>query len=257
MNLKSHIKNFLINYPRIFEIARYIRWLPKKIADFIAINGYRILHHKEIINADVVLSIGNHCQAAYYMQEYHLRKFASPIDWMKYYSLESLFQLFQSDFASFFSSYYEDTIKAQDNGYCRWLVDTNNGMIARHHFLKQLPLESQFQSFREKQIKRFEKIKSYLKDSTNIVFVSCREDSLENLAKFLLNFQTLYKNANLTIVNFRDDKEKTYKKTEIINDKAKIIEYCFDNTYPLKKNQTLDEIGGITWIGNYKKWGGA
>lgn len=255
MSIKSRIKNYLIKYPKIFIIARYIRWLPKNIKDTIDIKTHRILHFKEIIDADIVLSIGNHCQAAYYMDRYNLRRFSSPIDWMKNYSLDSIIALFNNDFRDFFANHYEDNIKAKENGKCRWVVDKNNEMIARHHFLKELPLEAQFDAFQTKQIQRFEKIRRYLNAAKNIVFVSCREDSIEELSKFLKKFQELY-NANLTIVNFRNDKEKDYKKVVKIDDKLKIIEYCFDNTYPIKNNQNIKDIGEIVWIGHYKKWGG-
>ncbi|RDU64778.1 DUF1796 family putative cysteine peptidase [Helicobacter sp. MIT 14-3879] len=253
--MKEYIKKILKDYPTLFKVAKFIRWLPKNAMQYLAIKLARIFHFKDVISADLILSIGNHCHAAYYMQEYNLRKFASPIDWMKYYSLDSLLELFRNDFNSFFINHYEDFEKAQDNGKCRWLVDKNNGMIARHHFLKEYPLEKQFENFYKKQMQRFSKIKNYLRSAKSIAFISCREDSIEDMKKFLLGFYKLY-NIKLTIINFRNDKNNEYKQTITINEDLSIIEYCFDNTYPLKKNQTLQDVGEISWIGNYKKWGG-
>ena len=86
--MKQIIKNYLLAYPRLFKFAKFLRWLPSDAKFFVSVWSHRILHFREIIKADIVLSIGNHCQAAYYMDYYKLRKFSSPIDWMKYYSLD-------------------------------------------------------------------------------------------------------------------------------------------------------------------------
>ncbi len=88
--MKQFIKSRLEKYPNLFRIVKFIRWLPSDIDLFIRVWIYRIFHFREIIHADVVISIGNHCQATYYMDYYKLRKFSSPIDWMKYYSLDSV-----------------------------------------------------------------------------------------------------------------------------------------------------------------------
>lgn len=252
--LKYFLKKVLKNHPKILSFLKSIYSLSMKFSRYVGIEIYRLLHFSETLSADVVISVGNHCQAAWYMQEYGLRKFASPLDWMKYYSLQSVYDLFKSGFKDFFCHHYEDEIKAKEND-CRWVIDKNTGMISRHHFLKEIPLQDQFEDFYEKQIQRFHKMDHYLKQAKNIVLVSCREDSIEEMGEFLYKFQTLY-DKNLTLLNFRDSKTQTYKKTFKINSKIKIVEYCFDNTYPLKKHQTKEQVGGIVWIGNYKCWGG-
>lgn len=252
--LKYFLKKVLKNHPKILSFLKSIYSLSMKFSRYVGIEIYRLLHFSETLSADVVISVGNHCQAAWYMQEYGLRKFASPLDWMKYYSLQSVYDLFKSGFKDFFCHHYEDEIKAKEND-CRWVIDKNTGMISRHHFLKEIPLQDQFEDFYEKQIQRFHKMDHYLKQAKNIVLVSCREDSIEEMGEFLYKFQTLY-DKNLTLLNFRDSKTQTYKKTFKINSKIKIVEYCFDNTYPLKKDQTKEQVGGIVWIGNYKCWGG-
>lgn len=251
---KHFIKRILKNHPKLFVFVKSKYLLLGWVFRYVNISIYRLLHFSEVISADVVISVGNHCQAAWYMQRYGLRKFASPLDWMKYYSLSSVYHLFKSDFRDFFCDCYEDEIKAKEND-CRWVIDKNTGMISRHHFLKEIPLQEQFEDFYQKQIQRFQKMDGYLKQAKNIVLVSCREDSIEEMRDFLCQFQTLY-DKNLTLVNFRDSKTETYKKTFIISPTIKIIEHCFDNTYPLEKNQTKEQVGGIVWIGNYKCWGG-
>lgn len=252
--LKYFLKKVLKNHPKLFSFTKAIYSLLKRFFRYPSIAIYRFFHFSEVIPADVVISVGNHCQAAWYMQEYGLRKFASPLDWMKGYSLESVYNLFKNGFKDFFSHYYEDEIKAKENE-CRWVIDKNTGMISRHHFLKEILLQDQLEDFHQKQMQRFQKMDHYLKQAKNIVLVSCREDSIEEMIEFLHKFQTLY-DKNLTLINFRDSKMEAYKKTFKINSKIKIVEYCFDNTYPLKKHQTKEQVGGIVWIGNYKCWGG-
>lgn len=252
--LRYLLKKVLKNHPKILSFLKWLYLSSMQFFRYVGIEIYRLLHFSQIIRADVVISVGNHCQAAWYMQEYGLRKFASPLDWMKYYSLQSVYNLFQSGFKDFFSHHYEDEIKAKEND-CRWVIDKNTGMISRHHFLKEISLQDQFEDFYQKQIQRFQKMDDYLKQAKNIVLLSCREDSIDEMREFLYKFQTLYR-ANPTLVNFRDSKTESYKKTLKINSKIKIVEYCFDNTYPLKKHQTKEQVGGIVWIGNYKRWGG-
>ena len=249
--IKQIIKDYLLHYPRLFKFAKFLRYLSRNTIFFIDIWIYRILHFREIIKADIVLSIGNHCQAAYYMDYYRLRKFSSPIDWMKYYSLNCVLNLYKSGFKDFFINYYEDKKKSLDNGYCRFVIDSNTGMIARHHFLKSSSLDSAFPKFYNKQIERFKRIDRFLKQAKNIVFISCRQDSIEDLGDFLQKFQKQY-DAKITLLNFRESKNTEYKKYFRISPTLNILEYCFDNVYPQKKNEKNAPI----WIGNYKKWGG-
>lgn len=252
--LKFFFKRILKNHPKLFSFTKATYLLLKRFFRYPSIVIYRLFHFSEVIPADVVISVGNHCQAAWYMQEYGLRKFASPLDWMKGYSLESVYNLFKNGFKDFFCDHYEDELKAKEKD-SRWVIDKNTGMISMHHFLKEVSLKEQFGDFYQKQIRRFQKMDHYLKQAENIVLLSCREDSIDEMKDFLYKFQTLY-DKNLTLFNFRDSKTQTYKKTFKINSKIKIVEHCFDNTYPLKKHQTKEQVGGIVWIGNYKCWGG-
>lgn len=250
MSLKNRIKN---KFPVAYKNIKCVLCFPKKIKKYIKSELYYIIHLKEIIYADIVLSIGDNCQAAYYMKEYDLRKFASPIDWMTGYSLETLFNLFKNDFRDFFSSYYEDYSRSKEI-VTRFVIDKHNGMIAMHHFHKNSQIEQQFSNFLSKTFKRWQKIKNYLSLANNIVFISHRNDRLEDLEKFLFNFSTLY-DVNLTILNFRDNKNNEYKKIYNINKKLKIVEFCFDDKFP-PNDRLLIKNPGIVWIGNYKKWGG-
>lgn len=251
MIMRQFVKAYLKQYPRLFKIVKFLLRLPNDIIFFIKVWFYRIFHFREIINADVVISIGNHCQAAYYMDYYRLRKFSSPIDWMKYYSLDSVINHYKDGFKNFFINHYEDDIKARDNGNCRWVVDSDTGMIARHHFFKDSSLEAQFGGFYNKQLERFLRIDQYLKRARNIVCISCRQDSIEELINFMKEFQKIY-HSKITLLNFRESKDLDYKKTFKISPSLSIVEYCFDNVYPLKNNEKNPPV----WIGNYKKWGG-
>ena len=249
--MKQIIKNYLLAYPRLFKFAKFLRWLPSDAKLFVSVWSHRILHFREIIKADIVLSIGNHCQAAYYMDYYKLRKFSSPIDWMKYYSLDCVLEAYKNGFKNFFVNHYEDEVKALDNGNCRFVIDKDTGMIARHHFFKNSSLDLDFPKFYNKQIERFQRIDRFLKQAKNIVLVSCRQESIEELSDFLQKFQKQY-NKKITLLNFKESKNIDYKKHFRISPSLDILEYCFDNVYPLKKNEKNAPI----WIGNYKKWGG-
>ena len=211
--LKNHAKKALQSTPRIYAAAAFCYHAPGRFWHFLNFplraKIWRILHRREVVKADIVLSIGNHCHAACHMQEWGLRKFASPLDWMKYYSLESVLWCFEREFRGFFAEAFEDENRAKPDWYCRYVVDKKTGMCAIHHFFKNEPLEPQIARFRAKQEARFARMKKYLREAKNIVLVGCREDSPECLEQFLRDFWRLLdekfcKNPRITMINIRE-----------------------------------------------------
>lgn len=58
------------------------------------------------VNASVFISLGDDCQAAYYLRKFKLRDEAFPFDWVKTPNLDAVCQLIETNFQNFLYSQY-------------------------------------------------------------------------------------------------------------------------------------------------------
>ncbi|RDU63571.1 hypothetical protein CQA53_08360 [Helicobacter didelphidarum] len=169
--------------------------------NLISILFYRKIHKDELIFTDLVLSVGDACKPAFHLQESRLRRFATPIDWMKHYELNDVTLMFQYNFSGFFENFYEDTTQNTGNN-CRYIVDSKNTMVSIHAFPKDKDIQVQYPLFISTMKRRFERMKSAIKNAQHILFVSAREFDVQAFRDFLITMQS-YHNANYTLLNLR------------------------------------------------------
>lgn len=61
-----------------------------------------------LLYTDLALSVGGACKCAHYLQNFSLRKFSSPIDWMMDYALKDIVEMFENNFSTFFTEITEE-----------------------------------------------------------------------------------------------------------------------------------------------------
>lgn len=85
-----------------------------------------------VYKLDVIFSVGVACRPAYHLKSNGLRFFASPLDWMNRYSLDTVLHLFDTSFEDFFVDIEED-LEWKGSLY-RKIHDIKNNICSLHHF---------------------------------------------------------------------------------------------------------------------------
>ena len=202
---------------------------------------------------DVFLSVGSDnvsCRPAGYLGYHNLRQYAAPLDWMQNYSLDTVIQLFQTSFSTFFANILEDGEykgKHEDN---RQVIDVTNHIISKHHFNKNIPLEDSQKEFVAKMRRRYTILDNKLKTSDTLMLIGSRGDDRKELESFLFRFSGLYTNLRITLMNIRNDSgmdhTDVYSKKYELSEKLAIVEYFFnDSSIPGE---------GYPWLGNDRIW---
>lgn len=241
--------NRIVNIIDIFTcwipIKKYRKKIKRKIFTYI----YQKNTKKSLIYADISISLGEYCRVAWYLSEYNLRKFSSPFDWMMHYKLKDIQEIFHNDFTTFFKNIKENK---KYNASHRYIQDLNNGMVSIHDFDRDKSIESQYKEFINKMQKRFNRLKSSIINSKNILFVTHRNIDINEFKDFLF-FMYNYHNANYTILNIRNDTKQSIldtpkQKILKLNNNLSIIEYSFNDNTPLEYIiNTLKQNGwGVT-----------
>lgn len=200
------------------------------------LSKYRKQHYNELMYADIAISLGDACQSAYHLQQFGLRKFASPFDWMMCYDLKDIQDLFANDFHGFFVDIEEKKDHKGENG-CRYITDLRNGMVSIHAFKQNKSIESQYDFFIETMRRRFVRLKNHILQSKHIIFVTSRPSDMQAFEEFL-RFMQGYHNASYTILNIAKDKDSnslfdiSRKNITVFNDKLRVIEYSFLDIFP-------------------------
>ncbi len=187
----------------------------------------------EIKKCDFLLSIGVHCRPAINLQFNGLRNFASPLDFMGYYSFSDLLHLYETDFSDYFEDYKIDYDKQTTTGNY-WVEDMKNHLLSIHHFPKNKNFEETYKTFKIKMNERYQRLKKYLENSKYIVLVGEREETDDEMVKFLISFSKMFPHLKIDLINAVDDKKYNYDeyKTDIIYNDGKILykKYFFNDT---------------------------
>lgn len=197
-----------------------------------------------------VLSLGPACRPAYHIQKMGLRIFASPFDWLGFYSLDTVLHLFETRFEDFF-------VEIENKGpFTKWhlgVEDVKNKIFAGHHFKLDVPLDEMQAQFREMMLRRFERMDDYLKRASKVCFLCNRGESEKEFENFLTSFSKLYPNLDLTLYNIVDNFNSigiTYKTCRFKN-KINFVEctFCDENKDGADPKQNTN-----FWHGNDDKW---
>ncbi|SCY71400.1 DUF1796 family putative cysteine peptidase [Butyrivibrio sp. INlla14] len=184
---------------------------------------------------DLMIPIGMRCRPAENLKLNYLRDFSMPLDWMMDYSLDTVIHLFQTGFSDFFRNIEldkEKPLKAAA-GMLR-INDINNHIISIHHFPQSMWLIDSQPRFIEKMDFRAKRLELYLKQSSNIVLVSCREETKEDMCFFLQMFSKIYPHLKIRLINIRHNERMpydSYKKENVFDEgKLSYIEYTLNDT---------------------------
>jgi len=115
------------------DIKEYIQELiAKKIIIPVETTHYRNELDRRNIQTefafDMILSVGNDCRPAYYLKKNNLRHYKNPLDWVGYYSLDTVIHLYKTKFNDFFTDLIEDK-QQYSNGY----IDGKNNILFVHY----------------------------------------------------------------------------------------------------------------------------
>jgi len=200
---------------------------------------------------DFFLSVGPACRPARHIQYNNLRTLASPLDWQYGYSLNTVIDLFNTSFNSFFTSINENEKKEGADG-CRRVVDTTNKIISIHHFPKDISLEEGHKKFRDSMMHRYILLDEKLKQCKRIAIVCNRYTGIKQLGKFLFKFSEIYPHLDITLIHVysRPYMNKTgfKKKTFILSPNLSIVQYRFNDIFNFDTKKPFD------WIGNETHW---
>lgn len=150
---------------------------------------------------DFVMSVGPACRPAQQVKHAGLRFTAAPMDWMQLYPLQAVTHIFETAFVDFFAE-IEDVTPVAGKKHRR-VVDTKNDICSIHHFFSKDSLEKGQKEVRKTMQKRYKRIHGFFRSAERICFVCNREDSPEALLAFLHDFNRIYPQAEMVMVNMR------------------------------------------------------
>ena len=169
-----------------------------------------------IIYSDVFISLGNTCKSAYWLQYAKLRKFALPLDWMRFYSLDTVLDMIKDKKISYFEDFTETPI---ENSLTRHITCNISKIECIHHFPMKYSVKEYLPTFLSMFNRRKIRFQNIIKTYKNICFVTNRVDKVENIITFLKEVTILYPKTKFTMINVRKKEYSNY-----IN--KYIIPYC-------------------------------
>lgn len=210
----------------------------KKLLNIFKSNDDKIL-------TDYIVSVGIACRPAHYLRKHKLSRCSNPLDWMMNYTLDAVIQLFENNFNNFFLNRKEHIEKTK--GDFRYIEDTSNGMVSVHHFSVDKDINLGYLAFKKTMKHRYNIMKNHMLFSDHILFISNRNEPIENFEKFLIEISKLFK-CKCTYLNIRNS-EINEKIEQQITPNLKIIDYSFNDLHPdgLIDNPNL-------WLGNTGEW---
>ena len=192
-------------------------------------------------------SIGQTCRPAYHMQRLGKRFQASPLDWMRDYSLDTTLHLFKTKFSDFFEKIKEIAIYYNQDRkmYEKHVKDIKNNILSIHHFSSEKPLDEEHERFRRMMLNRANKVDNILNQSESIALVYSQEtkDSfMPSDQKFIKKLSEIYPGKNIYLIVVRDSNVEGIQKKVIFEESnLKIIEFTFSDI-------------GVNWTGNKAAW---
>lgn len=195
---------------------------------------------------DFVISAGAECRAAYYTKRLNMRKFSSPCDWMKNYTLNDYLHILKTGGEEMFKCAHFDHSK---NG----AVDEQNGMISLHDFTANIPLDHQLPAFYEKMRRRTRNTIEKINQSHAVGIVMFRTTLYQEIIHFAESLCELFPHTSFHILNMRDVPTMTSIK---IGDLVKTARYTlqeayFNDEHPDGRDwQATPQV----WVGNKPIW---
>ena len=194
------------------------------------------------LKADFIISLGPACETVRHLRNYNLTFVSNPLDWMAGYSLDTIEHLFKTNFKDYFEE-IEDLGKG--DGFNKKILDKKNSIISIHHF-KYNDLKEEHYNFRSKMLMRALRMKQFIINSDELIFVSSWSEPRDKMYSFIKNmyFQLNKKMTFINIKNSSSGKFTVFK--EYINENLMFVEYSFNDIHPKGYFRTIyqDPIWG-------------
>ena len=150
------------------------------------------------------------------------------------YSLDTVLHLFRNKYNDFFQNYEVDNDNPKGATGMLRVNDTYNHIVSIHHFPEGMWLNSSYPHFTEKMNARAERLEARLQSASNIVLISDRTDSKDDMSAFLRMFSDIYPHLKIRLINMRHDEKTPYDsfKDELIFDDGTLsyVEYILNDT---------------------------
>ncbi|SHN59606.1 DUF1796 family putative cysteine peptidase [Desulfovibrio litoralis] len=197
---------------------------------------------------DFVVSVGSACRTAFYLREAGLRQCTNPLDWMYRYSLNSVLDLFKTEFNSFFVDVEDITPPKESQD--RHIRDKTTGMISLHDFSQANSINDELESFHKNMERRFRRMQKCILLSDKVLFVCNRQDSEESLLSFITSVYEMYK-VPCVLLNIRHSTELSGYFVKNINNDITFIEYTFNDIHADGSDPIINKC---FWHGNKSLW---
>lgn len=208
-----------------------------------------LLHELDSLPMDFVMSVGPACRPAQQVKHAGLRFTAAPMDWMQLYPLQAVTHIFATGFADFFAE-IED-ITPEPGKKNRRVVDTKNDICSIHHFPSKDSLEKAQKEVRKTMQKRYKRIHAILRKANRICFVCNREDSIEDLLRFMQEFGRPYPDAQIVMVNMRHRDTDGISMEKFTDGHCTVYEAYFRDENPMGTDIAANPEA---WHGNTPRW---
>ena len=209
----------------------------------------KILDELDSIPMDFIMSVGPACRPAQQIKQAGLRVTSSPLDWMQLYPLTAVTHCFSTGFTDFFEE-IED-ISPDENRKNRRVVDVNNDICSIHHFPMNEPLEKAQKRVRRMMRKRFKRIDRLMCKAKAICLVANRDEPTQVLLEFLEEFEEIYPDAYLYMVNIRHTSEPGFQVSVVSGRRCTLYEAHFCDEHPDGTDITKNPDA---WQGNTPYW---
>ncbi len=250
--MKKKFLTFFISFAFIFSVSNFA-FANGEVPNTSAVEKFsssNVDENKFECEANCVLSIGQNCKSAYHIQRCGKRFQASPLDWMRDYSLDTALHLFKTKFLDFFDEVQEIGVyyNYEKNIYEKHVKDTKNEILSVHHFSAYKPLNEEHKKFREIMLNRASKIDNILNDSDSIALLyshECMDSKFPEdgkLTEFLKEFSKIYANKKIFLIVTKIDTVNDIEKKVLFEEhNLKIIKFTFRDC-------------GSNWTGDHDAW---
>lgn len=209
----------------------------------------KILDELDSVPMDFVMSVGPACRPAQQIKQAGLRVTSAPLDWMQLYPLTAVTHCFQTGFTDFFEE-IED-ITPEEGKKNRRVVDVSNDICSIHHFPTAVPLEKAQKHVRHMMRKRFKRIDRLMRKAKAICLVGNRAEPKDVLLDFLEEFEEIYPDAYLYMVNIRHVSEPGFRVSVVSGRRCTLYEVAFCDEHPDGTDITENPDA---WQGNTPYW---
>ena len=228
---------------------------------------------------DFILPIGAACVTAYNLRKCKLQKESLPFDWLRIPSINTITELFKSNFTNFFLK--DNLVYIKNNGDADIYRDVSNNMEFWHDFMTGREFAEIYPKIQNKYHRRIKRTCEYINKAQSILLFRIVEirtninkddehihiKNLQNhqeLIKEVENFQSLFSHKKIELLLiYMYNKEHKLKEYDI-NDSIHVAEMYNDEKYgwhgdeqqiaKILQNYSLTFIGKLRYFINTVKF---